>query len=215
MTEIYLKPTKDQEAFAGHLRPCPHCGKKPKWLIVESPNSTTGFSYKLVCGTFHIGPIKSGNWYYTIAKAGKSWNRRVLITRDYIMRNLESVSERLERGDEGYTPHEIIEWAACCSKSATRQKCYECPARFECLRVSTEFFKKIAIRASGFLEAAMGREEALRKFLSGDALETINTAADTLCECGNGVTDEMLRAEGVNLIHLMQRMNNLLEGEKK
>lgn len=68
----FPKPTKDMLRFCERLEPCPICGKQPHPSIVGEYGD---YHIKMNCSgsSFHIG---CGDWYNTIAKAGKGWNHR-------------------------------------------------------------------------------------------------------------------------------------------
>jgi len=68
--------TPGMTAFCRHLVPCPICGKTPYPSVIEGYNSDWSVKYhsvKMNCEGSHIG---CGNWYKTLAKAGKDWNKR-------------------------------------------------------------------------------------------------------------------------------------------
>ncbi len=73
----FPEPTKDMLQFCKRLNPCPICGKTPEPSIVGEYGD---YSIKMNCSgsAFHIS---CGNWYKSLAKAGKGWNER---TRDKI-----------------------------------------------------------------------------------------------------------------------------------
>lgn len=70
----FPEPTADMIRFCRRLNPCPICGKLPKPSIVGEYGD---YSIKMNCSgsPFHIG---CGDWYGTLAKAGKGWNRRTM-----------------------------------------------------------------------------------------------------------------------------------------
>ena len=73
--DAFPEPTKDMLRFCEKLKPCPICGKPPEPSIVGEYGD---YSIKMNCSGsgFHIS---CGDWYKSLARAGKSWNRR---TRD-------------------------------------------------------------------------------------------------------------------------------------
>ena len=68
----FPEPTADMIRFCERLNPCPICGKFPKPSIVGEYGD---YSIKMNCpgSPFHIG---CGNWYESLARAGKGWNQR-------------------------------------------------------------------------------------------------------------------------------------------
>lgn len=71
----FPKPTRGYLAFCEKLNPCPICGCTPEPNIVGEYGH---YSIKLTCSgsAFHLS---IGDWYKSLAKAGRGWNRR---TRD-------------------------------------------------------------------------------------------------------------------------------------
>ena len=68
----FPKPTKDMLRFCEKLEPCPICGKPPEPSIVGEYGD---YSIKMNCSgsPFHIS---CGDWYKSLARAGKGWNER-------------------------------------------------------------------------------------------------------------------------------------------
>lgn len=68
----FPKPTKDMLRFCERLESCPICGKSPEPSIVGEYGD---YDIKMNCSgsPFHIS---CGDWYKSLARAGKSWNRR-------------------------------------------------------------------------------------------------------------------------------------------
>ena len=70
--DAFPEPTKDMLRFCEKLKPCPICGKPPEPSIVGEYGD---YSIKMNCSGsgFHIS---CGDWYKSLAKAGKGWNER-------------------------------------------------------------------------------------------------------------------------------------------
>lgn len=70
--DAFPEPTKDMLRFCEKLKPCPICGKSPEPSIVGEYGD---YSIKMNCSGsgFHIS---CGDWYKSLARAGKGWNER-------------------------------------------------------------------------------------------------------------------------------------------
>lgn len=70
--DAFPEPTKDMLRFCEKLKPCPICGKPPEPSIVGEYGD---YSIKMNCSGsgFHIS---CGDWYKSLARAGKGWNER-------------------------------------------------------------------------------------------------------------------------------------------
>ena len=93
----FPKPTKGMLRFCERLAPCPICGKSPEPSIVGEYGD---YRIKMNCSgsPFHIS---CGDWYKSLAKSGKSWNRR---TKDKQQIRADIENERrwtMKRGRNG------------------------------------------------------------------------------------------------------------------
>lgn len=68
----FPEPTKDMLQFCKRLNPCPICGRPPEPSIVGEYGD---YSIKMNCSGSALH-ISCGNWYESLAKAGKGWNER-------------------------------------------------------------------------------------------------------------------------------------------
>lgn len=67
------------EGFRQKLKKCPYCGELPRLAAIWTPDD--GYDYKFQCDYLIDGHEKDmgcGDWYNSLARAGLSWNYRVM-----------------------------------------------------------------------------------------------------------------------------------------